>query len=134
MERNRPYLKNGAALKEISRGRKAWLPGIITNVDERLGNAGLRGAERRGLELEYPRRAINKFVSERGRANGLPIAHRVPRVHSTLIKQSIFIKLITGHGGTSAVLIRFRVHGGARISLNRRHIVPHDAINMDVAK
>lgn len=30
---------------------------------------------------------------------------RVPRVDSTLIKRSIFIKLITGHG---VVLIRFR--------------------------
>ena len=61
----------------------------------------------------------------------------VPRVDYTLIKRSIFIKLIIGHGGgdgASPVLIRFRVHGGARISLNRRHIVRNDAINMDVAK
>lgn len=54
----------------------------------------------------------------------------------TLIKQSIFIKLIIGHdraipGINSIVSPRGEIR---RISFNRRRIVHNDAINMDAGK
>lgn len=86
--------------------------------------------------------AVNKFVlRQSGRTNNrLPIsrASRVPHVANyTLIKQSIFIKLIIGQsrarapGINSIVCARGEV---SRISLNRCHTVRNDAINMDAAK
>jgi len=54
----------------------------------------------------------------------------------TLIKQSIFIKLIIGHDRTSPdinSIVRSRDEV-RRISFNRRRIVHNDAINMDTGK